>query len=152
MNDNQHEVISGSEVSVQEKVRCERCGSDILLKNLKAHHKTKKCLAGGLIIRTGDSAVARVQAGTDALGVPEFISVKPIKKVIAEIREEDGSFQEQVLDDLDDIHEMLEEIMKMLGALMGGELGDIDEGEEDVVPVKSGPEKGKLSKVSRATL
>ena len=150
--DNMHQVVDGSEVSVQEKVKCERCGSDILLKNLKAHYKTKKCQAGGTIVRTGDNVVARTQASVDCLGVPTFTEVKPIKKVIAELREEDGTFQETVLDDLDDIHEMLEEIMKMLGALMGGELGDIDEGEEDVVPVKSGPEKGKLSKVSRATL
>ena len=141
MNDNQHEVISGSEVSVQEKVRCERCGSDILLKNLKAHHKTKKCLAGGLIIRTGDSAVARVQAGTDALGAPEFVSIKPVKKVIAELREDDKSFQETVLDDLDEIHEMVEELTQMVGAMLGGELGDIDEGDEQ-----------PKMKVSRATL
>jgi DNA-directed RNA polymerase subunit RPC12/RpoP len=137
-------IIPEEEISVKEKVKCS-CGSTVLLKNLKSHEKTQKHLSGGVVSRKGekrdrsDTPVARVSE--DCIGNLKYEKLSPLKAKVSIIKannsnsnnDDDGEdeelpFEEEVLEELDNINEKLDAIVQLI--IGDGNLSSIDEGNE----------------------
>jgi hypothetical protein len=150
--------IEEKDVGVQERVRCS-CGSEIMLKNMKAHTKTLKHQNGGKVSRVGltrdtfNTIPAQVSVKDTCLDERIYKKIppeeqkqpKPKKAVKFEDNSHDESDEEDfetiVLADLqtlgdrmDRVDDRMDEILNLLnagfGALLGNDLETLEEGDE----------------------
>lgn len=125
-------TIDESEVHTNDKVICARCGSRILQKNLNSHMKTQKCLNGGVVVKKKDAPVpqANVVVSIDALGNTKYQDKDKLEKLKSsknEANEDDIPFEDYVEDELDEIQQKLDVIIKLI---TGDDLGSIEEKDE----------------------
>jgi hypothetical protein len=136
------------DVSVHQRVKC-ACGSEVLLKNLKAHEKTKKHLNGGVVERTRPPAIVAI--GETCLGTKKYTQLQkkepeqkaPVRDQKDEAEDagsddddESDQFEDIVLDDIATLSEKLDELMELVNAgfsaLLGPEaMPTIEEGDEE---------------------
>ena len=126
-------TIDESEVHTNDKVICARCGSRILQKNLNSHMKTQKCLNGGVVVKKKDAPVpqANVVVSIDALGNTKYQDKDKLEKLKSsknEASEDDIPFEDYVEDELDEIQQKLDVIIKLI---TGDDLGSIDEEKDE---------------------
>jgi DNA-directed RNA polymerase subunit RPC12/RpoP len=126
-------TIDESEVHTSDKVICARCGSRILQKNLNSHMKTQKCLNGGVVVKKKDAPVpqANVVVSIDALGNTKYQDKDKLEKLKSsknEANEDDIPFEDYVEDELDEIQQKLDVIIKLI---TGDDLGSIEEEKDE---------------------
>ena len=153
--------IPEEEVLVVERVKCARCGSDIMLKNLRQHEKTAKCINMGVAVRKPPKAKPKAEVSRDCLGAVKF----------NQVQEEDEPM-DIIMDDLEDLTANLGVLMNLCKEGFSALLGDdiqipetipeeedySSEEDEPPVPVPAKapvkrckiklPETGKIVKVS----
>lgn len=125
-------TIDESEVHSTDKVVCKKCGSKVLLKNLRSHEKTAKCQNGGVVNRKGVPATTpTATVSIDALGNIKYEDPAKLQHLEAKksqsIDEDDVPFEDFVEDSLDELHEKLDVIIKLI---TGEDLEDIKEEDE----------------------
>jgi DNA-directed RNA polymerase subunit RPC12/RpoP len=126
-------TIDESEVHTSDKVICARCGSRILQKNLNSHMKTQKCLNGGVVVKKKDAPIpqANVVVSIDALGNTKYQDKDKLEKLKSsknEANEDDIPFEDYVEDELDEIQQKLDVIIKLI---TGDDLGSIEEEKDE---------------------
>ena len=95
--------------------------------------KTQKCLNGGVVVKKKDAPVpqANVVVSIDALGNTKYQDKDKLEKLKSsknEANEDDIPFEDYVEDELDEIQQKLDVIIKLI---TGDDLGSIDEEKDE---------------------
>lgn len=140
-------LLEEEEVSCLERVKCP-CGSEVLMKNLKAHEKTKKHLNGGVVVRKGltydTTTPAKVAIEKTCLDTKQYKTITPIVPQPPSRPDtgdedpdldDDDEFEDIILEDIKTLSDKIDRLYDLVDAgfsmLLGDkELDDVPEGEE----------------------